>query len=123
MFIHYGRPLLWPPFVAPPRSGARAPQPVADFQAYADSKLMMILWSQELHRRLQGAGIDVFSVHPGEVLCGNGVDHGLNCSSAANLSLHLCPYSASIDPPSIGVQELCTRPASGRPQACVPPLG
>lgn len=46
----------------PPSGATRA---TADFQAYADSKLMLLMWGRELQRRLAGSGIDVFTVHPG----------------------------------------------------------
>ncbi|GBF99588.1 hypothetical protein Rsub_12213 [Raphidocelis subcapitata] len=39
----------------------------AAFRDYAAAKLMLLVWGDELHRRLAGTGVDVFSVHPGVV--------------------------------------------------------
>jgi hypothetical protein len=33
---------------------------------------MLLVWSRELHRRLAGAGVDVFAVHPGEAAAAGG---------------------------------------------------
>lgn len=41
-------------------------KPGATFRAYADAKLMLLVWTRELNRRLRGTGIDTFAVHPGE---------------------------------------------------------
>jgi NAD(P)-dependent dehydrogenase (short-subunit alcohol dehydrogenase family) len=34
-------------------------------RAYGNSKLMLIMWTQQLQKVLRGTGIDVFAVHPG----------------------------------------------------------
>lgn len=51
----------------PDLRGAGPGAPRADFWAYADAKLCLLVWGRELHRRLRGAGVDVLSVHPGVV--------------------------------------------------------
>ncbi|KAI8468566.1 MAG: hypothetical protein J3K34DRAFT_522853 [Monoraphidium minutum] len=40
-------------------------KPATTFRAYGDSKLMLLMWTRELNRRLRGTGIDAFVVHPG----------------------------------------------------------
>jgi hypothetical protein len=56
---------------------APTPAPVVPSGAaiYGRSKLLFLMWSYELQRRLHRAGIrgvDVFATHPGEVMGGGG---------------------------------------------------
>jgi NAD(P)-dependent dehydrogenase (short-subunit alcohol dehydrogenase family) len=37
-------------------------------RSYCTSKLMLIMWTEQLHKELFGTGIDVFAVHPGGCL-------------------------------------------------------
>ncbi|KIY95843.1 Retinol dehydrogenase 13 [Monoraphidium neglectum] len=41
--------------------------PASTFRAYGCAKLMLLMWTRELNRRLRGTGIDCFAVHPAVV--------------------------------------------------------
>jgi NAD(P)-dependent dehydrogenase (short-subunit alcohol dehydrogenase family) len=49
----------------------------AGFSAYSDSKLMNLLFTYELARRLQGTGVTANALHPGLVATGFGMNNNL----------------------------------------------
>jgi NAD(P)-dependent dehydrogenase (short-subunit alcohol dehydrogenase family) len=49
----------------------------AGFRAYAQSKLMNVLFTYELARRLEGSGVTANALHPGFVASGFGKNNGL----------------------------------------------
>lgn len=77
------------------------------FLAYADSKLMNILFTRELSRRLQGSGVTANSLHPGAIRSGFAVnDRG----AFARLTALLGPLFLSSEEGAATQVYLCSAP-------------
>ena len=79
----------------------------ASLRAYGNSKLAMILWTQELARRLEGSGVTVNALHPGLVSSNFGHNNGLLLRVGMLL---MRPFGRSVEQGAETVVYLCSSP-------------
>ncbi|MEE2665351.1 MAG: SDR family oxidoreductase [Myxococcota bacterium] len=79
----------------------------ASLGAYARSKLAMILWTQEIARRLDGTGVTANALNPGLVASNFGQNNGLLLRFGMLL---MRPFSRSVEQGAETVVYLCASP-------------